>query len=103
METCLGREIAGECQHRLGLVSTAPFLVAIAASCTWWDEERGCFLPDANQERGHMNFFNKGRELELSLPVRYRAKYWGSDQDPQGAPPHLLTLKAGVRVKRAKV
>lgn len=66
METCLGRERAGECQHRLGLVSTGPFLVAIAASCTWWVGEGGCFLPDANQERGHVNFFNKGRELELA-------------------------------------
>lgn len=66
METCLGRERAGECQYRLWGVSTAPLLVGIAASCTWWVGEGGSFLPDANQERGHVNFFNKGQELELS-------------------------------------
>lgn len=101
METCLGRERTGEFQHRLWGVSTAPLLVAKAASCTWWVGEGGSFLPDANQEQGHVNFFNKGQGLELSPPVRHSAKYWGSDPDPQGVPPHVLTLK--VRVRRAKV
>lgn len=77
METCLGRERAGECQHRLWLVSTAPLLVAIAAFCTWV-EEGGSFLPDANQEQGHVNFFNKGQEL--SPPARHRAKYGGGGE-----------------------
>lgn len=102
METCLGRERAGDCQHRLWLVSTAPLLVAIAASCTWWVGEGGSFLPDANQERGHVNFFNKGQELELSPPVRHSAKYWGSDPDPQGVPPHILTLKAWGQSEKSK-